>query len=207
MQETVNIYSLVDPRNGLVSYVGKTKCDLEKRLKEHVREINKADKGNSIKNKWMQSLVLNGLKPSIELIDSVPACDWQFWEKHYIKMFKACGAKLYNGTLGGENYCSDDVVLKRSQKVKGIKRSADTLKKMSEAVKGRILSPLGTKKIIDHSILKRKPVSQFDKKGVFIRDFDSISETGFVKSNITLCCLGKRKTANGFIWKFKKQKS
>jgi group I intron endonuclease len=52
-----------------------------------------------------------------------------------------------------------------------------------------------------------KPVLQFAKDGSFIKEFSSIEEaslqTGAGKSNISSCCLGKRKTAKKFIWKFK----
>ena len=48
-------------------------------------------------------------------------------------------------------------------------------------------------------------VSQFSLAGEFIETFQSIKEanikTGTKASNISLCRIGKRKTANGFIWK------
>ena len=56
--------------------------------------------------------------------------------------------------------------------------------------------------------INRKPlkaVIQFAKDGVVITEFFSIAEA-FRKTNIhqiSSCCLGKRKTAGGYIWKFK----
>ena len=46
-----------------------------------------------------------------------------------------------------------------------------------------------------------KAVYQFDKDMNFIREYNSISETGIV--NVSQVCLGKRKTAAGFKWKYK----
>jgi len=54
---------------------------------------------------------------------------------------------------------------------------------------------------------KIKKVKQFDKKGNFIKEWDSIIEIkrilGFESSNICYCCSGKIKTAYSFIWKYK----
>lgn len=51
-----------------------------------------------------------------------------------------------------------------------------------------------------------KPVLQFTKSGEFIREWPSIHEItrvlGFPQGNISNCCLGQRKSASGFVWKF-----
>lgn len=51
-----------------------------------------------------------------------------------------------------------------------------------------------------------KPVDQYSLEGEFIERFHSISEaervTGIQRPNINNCCLGARKWAGGFIWKF-----
>ena len=48
---------------------------------------------------------------------------------------------------------------------------------------------------------------QYSKDGKFIKEYfnmeDAVKESGVDKSNITKCCLGKRKTAGGFIWSHK----
>lgn len=51
-----------------------------------------------------------------------------------------------------------------------------------------------------------KPVLQFSKTGEFIREYPSTMEckrNGFNEGNICSCCLGKRKSADGYIWKYK----
>lgn len=56
---------------------------------------------------------------------------------------------------------------------------------------------------------KRIEIIQYDKNLNFINEFYSISEaeriTGIPNSNIVNCCKGKRKTAGGYIWKYKNE--
>lgn len=51
-----------------------------------------------------------------------------------------------------------------------------------------------------------KPVLQYTKGGQFIKEYPSITEagrnTGINYSSICQCCLGKRKSAGGYIWKY-----
>lgn len=53
---------------------------------------------------------------------------------------------------------------------------------------------------------KSKPVSKFTKDGEFVTTYPSIMEagrqTGVVFCHISACCLGKRKSAGGFIWRY-----
>lgn len=53
----------------------------------------------------------------------------------------------------------------------------------------------------------RKPISQFTKDGQFLREFESIMDasrqTGVDIASISRCCLGSRKSAGGFVWRFK----
>lgn len=49
-----------------------------------------------------------------------------------------------------------------------------------------------------------KKTAQYSKKGKLIKIYPSQKEAqrdGFLQTNISACCLGKRKTAGGFIWK------
>lgn len=57
---------------------------------------------------------------------------------------------------------------------------------------------------IDHSL--SKPVNQYTLDGRLLNTYKSTHEverkTGINKSSICQCCLGKRLSAGGFIWKF-----
>ena len=52
-----------------------------------------------------------------------------------------------------------------------------------------------------------KPVLQYTKSGVFVREWKSTHDVqrnlGYFHNYISYCCTGKRKSAYGFIWKFK----
>jgi len=54
-----------------------------------------------------------------------------------------------------------------------------------------------------------KSVVQFSLNGIFICEFHSLMEaervTNIFNTDIGRCCLGKRKTAGGFIWKYKEE--
>ena len=53
----------------------------------------------------------------------------------------------------------------------------------------------------------KKVVLQFDKSGNYIAEFESVSaaaqQTGINLGNISQVCMNKRKTAGGYIWKYK----
>jgi hypothetical protein len=52
-----------------------------------------------------------------------------------------------------------------------------------------------------------KPVLQFTREGKFIKEYPSLIEaerqTKIFNQNISSCCLGKRKSCGGFVWRYK----
>ena len=69
--------------------------------------------------------------------------------------------------------------------------------------KGITLSE-ATKKAIGEAHTKK--ILQFTKSGEFIREWSSMSEAsrrlGIAKQSICSCCLGKRKSAGGYVWEY-----
>lgn len=67
-----------------------------------------------------------------------------------------------------------------------------------------------TKKMVETRIKgeKSETIVQLNRHGNLIREWSSAMEIerelGFKHTNIYTCCLGKRKSANGFVWKYKK---
>lgn len=57
-----------------------------------------------------------------------------------------------------------------------------------------------------HAINKCKKISQYDKNGLKIKQFnslkDAVADTGFSKSGLSQAANGKLKMSNGFIWKY-----
>lgn len=53
---------------------------------------------------------------------------------------------------------------------------------------------------------KLKPIQQFTKRGILVREWGSITETknyGFLPNHVSECCRGVRKSYKGFIWRYK----
>lgn len=81
---------------------------------------------------------------------------------------------------------------------------------LSELHKIRISeSNKGYKRTIQTLIKKSKPIQQFDFKGNLIQEFYGATEASralhIYQGNITACCKGARKTAGGYIWKYKNE--
>lgn len=143
-----------------------------------------------------------------------------FWEKYYIKELNTKIPYGYNLTDGGGGTSGYIFNLTEEQKkkiseakkgktpwMKGKHHSYETRKKLSEALKGIKRSDETKKKL---SEIRSKPVLQIDKNtNQVIAEFYSALEVqrqlGYKQSNISACYNGKRKTAGGFIWKYKEE--
>lgn len=106
----VYIYTLSDENE--VRYVGKSK-NPQLRLKKHLRECKQK---RTAKEKWIYSLLTNGKKPILEILDEVHVSNWEQTEVYWIAQFKAWGFKILNSTSGGEG----------SDGFKGKKHSSNT---------------------------------------------------------------------------------
>lgn len=193
--ETTNIYVLIDPRTNMVRYVGKANNVIQ-RYRAH---LNRARKHQIHKKNWIEGLKREGLKPIIEVIDIVPIDDWVFWETYWISQIRTWGFDLINYTNGGDGCTfANQTSFKKGHKVwLGKKHTEETKKKIGENnwLKGKISD-------------KRKKVIQKTLYGEVIKIWDSILEaekmTNSKSPKIVLCCQGKRKTHNNFIWEYYK---
>lgn len=131
MKTTTFIYALIDPRNEAIRYIGKS--DSPKiRFDHHL-----IDKKNvTHKTNWIQSLLKIGLKPDFDILDKVNSNEWQFWERHYISLYKSFGCQLTNLTDGGDGVSDSTGIVsnKISKKMKG--RIITWAHKISIAQKG-----------------------------------------------------------------------
>lgn len=145
MEDNYKIYSLRSPESDNVRYIGYTKKSLEKRLKGHL-----GDSYNSYKVNWIKGLKANNLIPIIELIeDGISEDDVKQKEIHYIKLFKSFGAKLVNGTLGGDGVKpTKETTEKIASKNRGRKMPEHVKQKLIEANKGRAPWNKGTKGVV-----------------------------------------------------------
>lgn len=91
---------------------------------------------------------------------------------------------------------------------KGKQLPIETRRKLLESLIGRKVSD-DTKLKISKSNPNRKYILQYSLDGKFINEFSSIHDAKSVigdnYKHITECCKGKRKTAGGYIWRYKKE--
>ncbi len=99
MGKVIYIYSLKDPRDYQVKYIGKT-IDVNRRLKEHTKTCNL--KTNSLKNNWLRHIIGLGLYPIMEIVEECNNLIWEERERYWINYYKELGFSLKNMTNGGE---------------------------------------------------------------------------------------------------------
>ena len=90
---------------------------------------------------------------------------------------------------------------------KGVPLSEAHKKAVSEAMKGVPLSEEHKKAISDAMKgVNAKKILQFTKSGEFIKEWPSVKEAsrqlGIAQSSICRCCLGKCKSAGGYVWRY-----
>lgn len=142
--KTTFIYALKELKPGEffstdIRYIGKSD-DPYKRFVHHFRLKDKTRLGN-----WIRSLPARGTSMQLEILDEVPDSEWQFWEREYIKVFRAIGFDLTNLTAGGDGIVGYVHTPETRAKIGAIHRgkimSAESRKKIAAAGKGRKHTP------------------------------------------------------------------
>lgn len=198
------IYTLEHPVTEEIRYIGKTCQTLQIRLWNH-----KSSKGNNHRCKWIQSLLKQGLAPTIRAVEVVEG-NGSEEEIYWIGQFKAWGFRLVNATDGGEG-CLGII---RTQEWKDNIGKGNKGKKLTQEVKDRISKTLTGRKQSLELIKKRfanlvntqiKPVYQY-LNGELIADYPSAEiaaqSNNTTRANIRQCCLGVSKSAVGYQWKY-----
>lgn len=156
------IYGLFDPRNYQLRYIGKTKHTMGIRISQHIHEAKKDNKTH--KDKWIQSLLRDGIKPSFEILEECTEENWEEIEQAWIADCYKLGLKLTNQTIGGDGMkagrkLSPEHIEKIRQantgkKYPGRKHSEEVKRKMSETRKGKPIYKSRGRKLTDET--KRK---------------------------------------------------
>lgn len=94
----VYIYSLSDPTDSEIRYIGKTSKP-SARLMSHIK--NSYSK-RTYKDKWIQKLLADGKYPKLTILEETDKIKWEEREKHWIAYGKKQGWRLTNATEGGE---------------------------------------------------------------------------------------------------------
>jgi group I intron endonuclease len=196
----IGIYKITSPSNKI--YIGKS-INIEHRKKQY-RNFYTQSKG--------QGKIYNSLKKygwenhTFEIIEECSVEHLNEREIYWIFYYNSMNEGL-NIQLGGEGGFHSFETIEKMRKTKLGKSSPwaiPTAKNMGKSNKG--------KKRDDHfktniRLNNSKPIIQFDLNGNIIKEWDcGYDAARFLNkrnSAISECCNGKRKSAYGFIWRFK----
>ena len=94
----ISIYTLKDPRDGTIHYVGQTQVLPLVRLSQHVYDLARAAHRPRItyKEAWITELAFLGLLPEIEIVDYIDESLANDREKAWIDDLRAKGEPLCN---------------------------------------------------------------------------------------------------------------
>lgn len=172
---TTFIYTLLDPRDFTVRYVGRSDNPV-KRLQQHLAETRRC-KSTSYKTNWLKKLLSLKIKPIINIMEEVTLKQWEQRERFWIKYYKKRGAKLVNSTDGGEGLINPSIStrIKIGKSKIGNKNcvgriiSAETRLKLHLIMLGKHPSPEALKKMSmaqlgrKHSIKTKQRISKAHK--------------------------------------------
>lgn len=234
MDRNYSVYKHTNITNGKV-YIGITGGDPEKRWNRGRGYRGNSHMKNAIgKYGWdsfRHDIVSSGLTKE-------EACEL---EKALIFEYRSTDRRFgYNSSTGGESgacgvvqseetknkrrssakksWANKELRKKQSERLKGIKRSEETKKKISQAKTGNVIISGEQKTQISESLKSyysnpdnRKHQSDMKSKNKVLcvetnieyeSSHEAFRKTGVCQGNIYACCLGKRKKAGGLHWKF-----
>lgn len=195
------------------TYVGQTIGDLEKRWKEHLKKGSKCRYLKSAINKYgVDNFVFKLV--CITFDNQLDDMEIQYIEKY--NCLVPTGYNLRLGGNGGKHNTETKQKISESLKLRyknGLTPPSSHLgKPLSEIHKKKISERLTGRKKSQETINKRtisrrkNKIIQFDIEGNRLNSFDSCKEAaeyiGISLNSINLCCIGKAKTAKGYIWKY-----
>lgn len=223
--KTIIVYTLTDPRDKLIKYLGVTYRP-KRRLYEHLNSDE-----NTIKGTWIKKLKSLNLKPIYDEIDVTDSDNYVWVEQYWISQLKSWGFPLKNMTDGGDG--SYGVIPWNKGLVGVFKHSEESKKKMSEYRKehtnginngfyGKTHSNIVKQKLSDRmkgskwDDLRRgklsgdnnpnsKKVYCYDLDGNLIKIYDTGISTkvdGFNPNLVSKVCRKKMLTHKGYVFSF-----
>lgn len=124
------VYTLSHPITHEIRYVGVTHQSEAARLNEHICH-SKRDKHH--RATWIRSLVRQGLRPRLTVIERGIGSDWVVCEQRWIAYHRSIGTRLTNATDGGEGTLGWVPSPERREKMAEVCRRRTGEKRSSEA--------------------------------------------------------------------------
>ena len=212
------IYKIINDINDKV-YVGKTNSTIEKRFKEHCIDSSRRDEENRPLYRAMNKYGINHF--SIHLIEECSEEESSIREQYWIDFYKGY-TEGYNATLGGDGKSYIDTT--ELLELWSLGKSLKEISEITSHDAGWISILLKNNGISSEEILLRghknymKTVEMIDKdSGKIIKIFPSLreaarflikeknlkpsNESGYT-TKISEVCRGKRKTCQGYKWRY-----
>lgn len=220
------IYKIVNTINGKV-YIGSSNRG-SLRLDEHRRRLRNGKHVNKhLQSSWNRNGEKSFLFEIVEYVEDVSILieREQYWLDYYFEKFDMYNIRKTADRNTGVTHSEETLLLLRKISDKHFeenghkpvyefwverygediadKKMEDYRTKHSERVSGEKNPMYGKIGALNPNI---KRIGQFMKDGTFVREWDGIilasREMSILAQNISECCLGKRKSAGGYVWKF-----
>lgn len=160
----IYIYVLKDPTTKIIKYVGQTKSP-KNRLRSHI-DLARWGKRKRAVGDWINTLLNNGKKPLLEVIEETSIEFWAAREIYWISYYKSKSLKLLNLTNGGESNNG----YKYSNELKEVRKQARIGWVFSEITKNKISQSLN------------QPIVNIDDNIIYESMKQAISLSGVPKS-------------------------
>jgi hypothetical protein len=214
--KTTFIYYLECPITNMIRYIGHSD-NPKQRFYSHIKESSLK---RTHKECWIYGLICKNKKPILYILDEIPNSEWQFWEKHYISLYKSLGFNLVNSDEGGfgmsSEYMKNNNPMHRPEIVKkltgsgngnyGKKFSQEHVEKLGKAKKGKPSWRTGKKGecITEDMKIKflYKPIKCIQNDRIYKSVIDAALDLQLSKEAISAVARGDRKHHKGFIFEY-----
>lgn len=208
MKNKYLIYALQDPITFEIRYIGKSMSGLD-RPKSH-NNLNQLQ-AKSYKNNWVKSLISNGYKPIIKIIQYIiNPIELDEAEIYWISYFKNLGCPLTNSTLGGKGRFGFKLSKESKQKIRESnikyimahkKEYTDDEKiSISKKIKLAMTDPEVKQK------LRKKGTKIIDNNGTYYESIqDAQNKTGLSRDSIRDLLEGRKETVKGYSFTYIKK--
>ena len=227
------IYTLIDPRDHSIRYVGKT-IHPRNRLSGHITETRTSD---HYKSRWIRSLLNRNLKPIFNIVKICPLSEFVIYETEYIKLYQSDKLTNSDETGQGATNRKREIVEESAKKqskivyqfdlsgnyIQNFKSTRDVARKMSTSHShisrccngiinhsGGFIYRYDIDSKIEEILIPnavKKSVIELDDKGNTIGEWKSIMDCSrdikIDNGNISRVCNGRRKNIKGRFFAFK----
>lgn len=112
------------------------------------------------------------------------------------------GCEVHHKDRNSKNNKAENLICLTKQE-----HTKEHYEELAERARNMFSKPKTNESIEKMKITKSKPIFQLTKDGEIVKEWLSVTEcerkTGYDKSAINRCCLGKQKTSYGYVWQFK----